>query len=227
MVKYNKEGEGFQYIKSKFPKISDVKIKEGVFIGPQIRELIKDPFFEETLKTLEKAAWNAFKSVTQNFLGNHRSLDYEQTIETLLHTYNAMGCNMSLKLHFLHSHLYFFTQNLGDVSRGVGSAPRAARPSTGGGPHNFIPTCKRLGIYYLAGVLCRSSLKGSGGAPRPLATALDVSDEHGERFHQDIATMENRYKGKCKPNMMADYCWSLKRDTSGSSHKRKANTMHF
>ena len=45
----------------------------------------------------------------------------------------------------------------------------------------------------------------------------DVSDEHGERFHQDIATMENRYKGKCKPNMMADYCWPLKRDTSGSS----------
>ena len=57
--------------------------------------------------------------------------------------------------------------------------------------------------------------------------ATDVSDEHGERFHQDIATMENRYKGKCKPNMMADYCWSLKRDTSGSSHKRKENTMHF
>ena len=45
MVKYNKEGEGFQYIKSKFPKISDAKIKEGVFIGPQIRELIKDPVF--------------------------------------------------------------------------------------------------------------------------------------------------------------------------------------
>ena len=111
MVKYNKNGEGFQYIKSKFPKISDAKIKEGVFIGPQIRELIKDPFFEETLNTLEKAAWNVFKSVTQNFMGNHRSPDYEQTIETLLHTYNAMGCNMSLKLHFLHSHLYFFPES--------------------------------------------------------------------------------------------------------------------
>ena len=46
------------------------------------------------------------------------------------------------------------------------------RPPTGGKPHNFTPTWKRLGIYYLAGVLCRGSLKGSGGAPRPLATAL-------------------------------------------------------
>ena len=81
--------------------MSDENIKEGVFIGPQIREIIKDPFIEETLNTLEKAAWNAFKSVPQNFLGNHRLPDYEQTIETLLHTYNAMGCNMSLKLHFL------------------------------------------------------------------------------------------------------------------------------
>ena len=90
MVKFNKEGEGFQYIKSKFPKISDAKIK-GVFIGPQIKELIKDPFFEEALDTSYKAAWNAFKSITQNFLGNDRSPDYEQTVETLLHTYNAMG----------------------------------------------------------------------------------------------------------------------------------------
>ena len=56
---------------------------------------------------------------------------------------------------------------------------------------------------------------------------VDVSDEHGERFHQNIATMENRYKGKFKPNMMVDYSWSLKRDTSSLSRKIKANAMHF
>jgi len=27
-----------------------------------------------------------------------------------------------------------------------------------------------------------------------------VSDEHGERFHQDIAGMEDRYKGKWSPS---------------------------
>jgi hypothetical protein len=32
----------------------------------------------------------------------------------------------------------------------------------------------------------------------------DVSDEHGERFHQDILTMEKRYQGNWGPNMMAD-----------------------
>jgi hypothetical protein len=44
--------------------------------------------------------------------------------------------NMSTKLHFLHAHLDYFPENLGDVS-----------------------------------------------------------DEHGERFHQDILIMEKRYQG--------------------------------
>ena len=32
------------------------------------------------------------------------------------------------------------------------------------------------------------------------------SDEHGERFHQDLLEMERRYKGKSVSNMLADYC---------------------
>ena len=39
-----------------------------------------------------------------------------------------------------------------------------------------------------------------------------VSDEQGERFHQDIMAMEERYQGKWTPDMLADYCWTLKRD---------------
>ncbi|RVE39820.1 hypothetical protein evm_015530, partial [Chilo suppressalis] len=40
----------------------------------------------------------------------------------------------------------------------------------------------------------------------------NVSDEHGERFHQDISGMEQRYQGKWSPAMLADYCWTLKRE---------------
>jgi hypothetical protein len=40
-----------------------------------------------------------------------------------------------------------------------------------------------------------------------------VSDEHGEHFHQDIAAMEGRYKGKWSPSLFADYCWTLMRDS--------------
>jgi hypothetical protein len=44
------------YLKNKFPRISDSKIKEGVFVGPQIRELIQDVKFEDRLNEVEKAA---------------------------------------------------------------------------------------------------------------------------------------------------------------------------
>ena len=55
----------------------------------------------------------------------------------------------------------------------------------------------------------------------------DFSEEHGERFHQDIEPMEKRYKGRRDSGMMEDYIWSLvKEDKSG--HKRKAcSTVHF
>ena len=29
-----------------------------------------------------------------------------------------------------------------------------------------------------------------------------VSDEHGERFHQDISSMEKRYEGKCYARLL-------------------------
>ena len=38
----DKTGRGFEYVRNKFAYVSDAKIKEGIFIGPQIRELIQD-----------------------------------------------------------------------------------------------------------------------------------------------------------------------------------------
>jgi hypothetical protein len=36
-----------------------------------------------------------------------------------------------------------------------------------------------------------------------------VSEEQGERFHQDIKEMERRYQGQCNVKMICDYCWTL------------------
>ena len=66
---------------------------------------------------------------------------------------------MSLKLHFLHSQLEFFPDNLGDMN-----------------------------------------------------------DEHGERFYQDIAVVETRYKGKSSANMMGDCCWFLQKQSETKYH---------
>jgi len=50
----------------------------------------------------------------------------------------------------------------------------------------------------------------------------DVSDEHGERFHQDISVMEQRYKGKWSAVMLGDYCRMMKRDVSETKYHRQA-----
>ena len=128
----------FNYLVEKFPNLSGAKIQEGIFVGLQIRQLIFDCSFDASMNDIELAAWVAFKNVRAGFLGKHKDMNYVQLIGRPLETYQTMGCNISLELHFPMSHLEFFPENL-----------------------------------------------------------LEVSHEQGERFHQDISTMERRFKGKC------------------------------
>ncbi|UYV60522.1 hypothetical protein LAZ67_1001408 [Cordylochernes scorpioides] len=131
----DRNASGFAYLKQKISSISEAKIKEGIFVGPQIRELQQDGNFQNSLNKVEAAAWNSFRNVCKNFLGSVKVENYRDIVNDLLLSYKALGCNMSLKIHFLHSHLDFFPDNLGAVS-----------------------------------------------------------DEHGERFHQAISSMEKRYQ---------------------------------
>jgi len=48
-------------------------------------------------------------------LGNRRAQNYEELVNNFLQRYQKLGCNMSLKIHFLHSHLEFFPKNCGAV----------------------------------------------------------------------------------------------------------------
>jgi hypothetical protein len=87
-------------------------------------------------------------------LENIRAENYKELIEDKLSLYHKLGCNMSLKIHMLQSHLDFFPDNCGMVS-----------------------------------------------------------DEHGERFHQETATMGKIYQGKRSTSILADYCWTLSRNS--------------
>ena len=49
-----------------------------------------------------------------------------------------------------------------------------------------------------------------------------VSDEHGERFRQNISSMEKRYQGKWNCATFADYCWTLAKDVPTVEYKRQA-----
>jgi tRNA G10 N-methylase Trm11 len=99
---------GFVCLKEKFPRESDSKIKERIFVGLQIRELIEDVKFEDQLSGLEKGARKSFKKFHYDFVfGNNKSEKYRDMMPDLVESYKAKVCNMSLKVHFLNCHLHF------------------------------------------------------------------------------------------------------------------------
>ncbi|GFT52492.1 uncharacterized protein TNCV_14681 [Trichonephila clavipes] len=102
----DKEGECCKYLCEQFPGLSNAKLKEVIFVGPDIRKLLKDETFVTKMEMKEKKiAWNSFKLVATVFLGNKKDPNYKALVAELLQNYKILGCNMSVKVHFLHSHL--------------------------------------------------------------------------------------------------------------------------
>ena len=168
MKALHKNGATFQHLSTVFSGLSAAKLKEAIFVGPQIQEVLKDTDFEELLNLKELRAWEAFKSVCSGFLGNTRVPNYQACIEKVLKSYEDMGCRMSLKIHFLHSHLNVFPPNL-----------------------------------------------------------VAVSDEHGERFQQDITEDGEQLSRQMEASMMGDFCWMLLRDIPEAKYTRSSKKTHF
>ena len=56
----NKNREAFLFsLKNKFPQLREAKIREGVFDGPQIRQLMLDCDFEKSLTELKRRTWTS------------------------------------------------------------------------------------------------------------------------------------------------------------------------
>ena len=56
-----------------FPRVSETKLKKVIFICPQIRDLIKEEYFDKLLQGGEKMVWDSFKFVVKGFLRNRRA----------------------------------------------------------------------------------------------------------------------------------------------------------
>ena len=165
---FEKDGNCFKYICIKFPGLTIEKLKAETFDGPQIQKLINDANFCNFMNPAELSVCTAFTNAVKFFLGKTKAPNYKKLVEILLKILHQLGSNMSIKLHFLHSHLACFPENLDDVS-----------------------------------------------------------DQQGEHFHQDINDMEVRYQGRWNATMLADYCWSIKRDDTGTFHSRKSVKRQF
>ena len=55
----------------------------------------------------------------------------------------------------------------------------------------------------------------------------NVSDEQRERFDQDIKTIKECYQRRWDKRMMADCCWSIKKDLNNIKHDRQSKRRKF
>ena len=90
--------------------------KEGVFVDPQIKKLQKQSDFEQFLASKEKRAWICFKNVIQNFIRRKSGNNYEELVQQMINENRDLECHMSLKVHFLDSHLEYLPESWNHVS---------------------------------------------------------------------------------------------------------------
>ena len=164
----DKDGDCFTYLCLAFPGLTMEKLKAGIFDGPQIQYPIRDPEFENSMNKVELEVWKAFVLVVKNFLVNNKARNYAELVNNMLTAFRNLGCNMSVKMHYLFSHMDRFPEN-----------------------------------------------------------QCSMSDEQGERFHQDLKEMETRYQSCWEAVMMVDYCWNLKRDLPAADHSRSSKKRKF
>jgi len=65
-----------------------------------------------SFKATKRAVWDSYKFVVKVFVGNRRAQNDEELVNKLLHSYQKLGCNMSLKIYFLHSQMDFYPGEL-------------------------------------------------------------------------------------------------------------------
>ena len=111
----DKDVDYFTYFCQAFPWLTMEKLKTGIFDGPQIRQLIRDLEFENSMKEMKLEAWKAFVLVVKNFLGNNKAREYAEVVNNMLTAFRNLGCNMSVKMHYLFSHMDRFPENLGSM----------------------------------------------------------------------------------------------------------------
>ncbi|UYV84419.1 POLD1 [Cordylochernes scorpioides] len=65
---------------------------------------------------IEEAARSGYKAVVYGILGNRIDDNYEELVQNMLKIYKALGVNLIIKVHYFHSQLDKFPDNLGAYS---------------------------------------------------------------------------------------------------------------
>jgi hypothetical protein len=111
----DRESERFVYLRQTFPKISKAKMKEWIFVGPQITRIFEEQDFSTKLNYRNKSLeciWKGLQKLSRQW----KSGKLHWNCAELISSYSAMWRNISLKLHFLHYHTNFFPEYKAAVS---------------------------------------------------------------------------------------------------------------
>lgn len=110
------DSECFKFICENIKK-SDAKLRNGVFTGPEIKNIMKNVNFPQTMTHLEQNAWLSFCDVANHVLGKVIAEDWQEKIDLLMSNYQAMGCSpVSNKMHLLFKHKDKYRHYLGNFS---------------------------------------------------------------------------------------------------------------
>jgi hypothetical protein len=120
MKQFNSNKKVSDYLRKKFPGLSQNKIEVAVYCGPDIRNLMKDEKFSSLLSRKEFKAWEAFRNVIDNFFGNFKNPRYKEIVKNLMDAMKELNCRMTVKIHFLDAHMDYFPDNLGKFSEEQG-----------------------------------------------------------------------------------------------------------
>jgi len=107
----NRESDYFAYLYEKFPALSTEKLRARIFWWPSDTTFNAGQLFSTHHENSGKNAWRSFAAVVENFLRNLKALNYHDLSKQLLNSYK-LGCHMSVKVHFLHSHVNYFSGSL-------------------------------------------------------------------------------------------------------------------
>lgn len=68
----DKKSEGFAYLRQKYPKRSEAKMKERIFVDPKIKQLFEDHDFSTKFNATERRHWKTLETICRNSLGNEK-----------------------------------------------------------------------------------------------------------------------------------------------------------
>ena len=112
----DKTGRRFEYVRNKLPNVSDAKIKEGIFIGPQVRELTQDKQFDDDLNETERNARLSVKEDLQGFLRKSQSRELSGCCAGPADFVQSYGMQCESENPLFGVQIGFFPQNFGEVS---------------------------------------------------------------------------------------------------------------